>query len=306
MHALNKLLKQYSSYDNSKEVEKMIKLFNKLDYKKLAKKTHTKLESFKDDIENKNESMFSSELELLPGVKLSNIWSTLTSDVKNKFWLSLKIIFISGEMIVSLDNVKTDGVNVFEGLKGGDFDVDGMKEAYGDLDVASGGMEAFMKVMGGDKMKQLSQLTDQLKNLTDDDIDEATQTIQGLLGNSATGMDEMLKVISSELKSGKSLTNSSDLMGTLNSVAEAVANKMRPKIESGQIDGEKLFSSTQDLMKNMIPKEQADALMGQLNNFDLSKMDLSNMGNLAANLPGNLNMDDLQKQLSEMNKTNEQ
>uniref|UniRef100_A0A6C0AC17 Uncharacterized protein n=1 Tax=viral metagenome TaxID=1070528 RepID=A0A6C0AC17_9ZZZZ len=268
MSTLKILLKEYSNCDNNKDVEKLIKVFTKLDYKKLAKKIFDRVGNEQQRIEGKDETIFCNSFCPLPGVDISKIWKDLTDKKKEKFWVSLNIVVSYAEMVVTYDELenkmKDSGLNFnpFEGIKGGNLDTDGIKDALGEINVAGSGLERLGKLMGGQNLDNLEQLTDQLKNMTDEDIDKATKTIKNMFGEQSNDMEEMLKIISAELKSGKSLGDG-DLMTTLNSVAESVAKKMAPKIESGQVNGDKLFQSTQNLMNKMIPEKEAQKLMKQ-------------------------------------------
>lgn len=262
--AFKKTLDVYIKYaDNNKDAKKMLQIYDNLDIKKLSKKIYANIEKHIDNIDNKNSLIFNDEFIILSGVNITNIWNKLNQKTQDKLWLSLKILLRTSEIIINYNNIKenmkeNNEFNPYDGLKGGNLDTDAFNnsDAYGKIEVGSGGIDSLMKVTGG--MDNLNKLSEQLKNMKDEDIEAATKNIKGLLGESAGNMDEMLKLISSELKTSDSLKNSGDIFSTLQNVAESVSNKMKPKIDSGEVDGDKLYNSTKGLMDSIIPEEQRE------------------------------------------------
>ena len=110
------------------------------------------------------------------------------------------------------------------------------------------GLESIANIIGLNKMIDFDGLSEQLRNMKSEDIDNATNNIKEMLGN---GVDEntanmigsMLMDISDEMKT-KDLGIGSGFKNIM-SIAESVAGKMKPKIQNGELDINNLMNSTQ-------------------------------------------------------------
>ena len=127
-------------------------------------------------------------------------------------------------------------------------------------------------MVGIDKMLNLGELTEQLKNMKKEDIDEATNSIKCLLGNddnTSNLVSDMLMNIQDELKK-ENISNGNPLDNIVK-IAESVASKMKPKMDEDGVDMNKLWQSTQNLA-NQCANENGNSLFGNGNNpFDLKK-----------------------------------
>lgn len=112
------------------------------------------------------------------------------------------------------------------------------------------GLGSIANLVGIDKMVNLDELSDQLKNMSKDDIDDATNNIKGLLGNNVDEntsnlITNMLSNISEELK--KDDVANGNPLDSIMKIAESVADKMRPALQKDGFNMEQLFNSTQNL-----------------------------------------------------------
>jgi hypothetical protein len=122
-----------------------------------------------------------------------------------------------------------------------------------------GGIGDMTSMLGIDKMFDLGDLSNQLKNLNQQDINDATENIKKLLGNNvdvATSdmITMMLQDITQELKSDD-LSNGGNPINNIIKIAQSVAEKMMPKIDTKKIDITKMWNSTQNLAKNYVDKK---------------------------------------------------
>lgn len=115
---------------------------------------------------------------------------------------------------------------------------------------ASGiGMGNIANMIGLDKMVNLEEISKQLKNITKEQIDEATKNIKSLLGDidgqTSEMIDLMLTEMTNELK--KDDVGEGNPVSNLMKIAENVAQKMVPKMGEKKIDMNKLWDTTKNI-----------------------------------------------------------
>jgi hypothetical protein len=135
-------------------------------------------------------------------------------------------------------------------------------------DQAAPGVSSMAKMLGIDKMINMDDLSNQLKNISKKDIDDATANIKTLLGNDidqgTTNMiADMLNDITDELKNEN--VAKGDALDNIVKIAESVAQKMMPKIDKNQIDMKKVWNSTKNLADNYKDKDGKPMFAGNSN-----------------------------------------
>lgn len=184
------------------------------------------------------------------------------------------------------------------------------------------GIESIANMIGINKMINIQELSDQLKNMKKEDIDNATNNIKNLLGTNidektTTLISDMLSNISDELK--KNEMGKGDPFKNILNIAEVVAGKMKPKIINDKIDVSQLINSTQSFAnqckdkdgnpmfsENMNPFNLLNRLAGNFNNENVSEEKymkecndmLKNMG------MGNLDIQEISNNLQKSNHNN--
>jgi len=102
-------------------------------------------------------------------------------------------------------------------------------------------------------IKNLSEITDELKNIDKNKVNIATDDMKKLLGisddNTGNFISNMISSIADELKNTD--LEKGNPMDEFMSIAEKVAMKMKPEIESGKVDMGALLNSTQSLASKM-------------------------------------------------------
>lgn len=152
----------------------------------------------------------------------------------------------------------------------GTFGVDELTSGPQSLSEQSGpGIGSVVSLLGIDKMFNLDQLTDQLKNIDQKEIDEASENIKKLLGgNLDEGTSEMINMmlhdITSELRKDN-LSNGNNPVNNILKVAEKVAGNMVHKIDPKKIDMTKVWESTQNLAKNYTDQKGEKIFNGDSN-----------------------------------------
>ena len=323
-------LDRYKQTDGTKQV---LEIYNKLDMAKVIFRVYTLLKQNGSKINSRDETLFNTDLEILPNINVSVCWPDLVSGRKQKVWTYLSILQIESDILVNskreqlittatttsttlttstttntltTTNTETDTSTkkkeplVFDpyvGIGGETNDDYGVEEMYASLanmpdEGSSGpGLASIASLIGLDKMVNFEELSDQLRNMKPEDIENATNNIKEMLGNN---MDEgtsamisgMLTDISFEMKS-TDLGGGGDPFKNIMSVAEKVAGNMKPKIQSGELDIGKLVNSTQMFAAQCKDKDGNPMFAEGNNPFSmLSKLAASMGGNANANTQG--------------------
>lgn len=103
----------------------------------------------------------------------------------------------------------------------------------------------------------MEDLAKQLKNITKEQIDQATKSIKSLLGDVDEGTSEMIDMmlndITDELK--KDDLSNGNPINNLTKIAECVAHKMMPKIDPNKVDMKKVWNSTRNIANKCHDKD---------------------------------------------------
>lgn len=221
--------------------------------------------------------------------------TNLQNNLQNNLQTNLQISLQANQQINKLDFNPYIGIgntnieyNVNDILSG--------PESFPDAQqLSTPGLGSIAGMVGLDKMLNLNELSEQLKNMNKEDIDAATDNIKGLLGGNidegtSSLISDMLHNIKDELK--KDDIASGNPMDTIIKIAETVAEKMKPRIDSEGIDMNKLLTSTQNLTNNCKDSEGNSMFSQGMNPFNL-------LGKLV-NQSGELNEEDCMKQCNDM------
>ncbi|AYV84851.1 MAG: hypothetical protein Hyperionvirus44_9 [Hyperionvirus sp.] len=119
------------------------------------------------------------------------------------------------------------------------------------------GIDGISKLLGIDKMINMEDLAKQLKNITKEQIEAATKSIKGMLGdvdeNTSEMIDLMLTDITDELK--KEELGNGNPLNNLVKIAENVAHKIMPKIDSKKVDMTQVWNSTRNMASKCQDKD---------------------------------------------------
>jgi len=296
---LRDFLKDLNRYVPNDGCTQFLECFDRLDMHKVILRYVGIMREHEQRLKEFNESVFTQPLVVFPGINLSELWQKVPNEKKKKLFIYLHtLLVISDMMIQSADGAESNSVpsvnasetnnssenseekkplefNPYVGV-GGDnvLSVDQMYsgELPEDQTVQKPGLGSLANMVGIDKMLNLKDLTDQLKNMKKEDIDEATNSIKSMLGtnvNEETSnlISDMLTNIQDELKNGD--VSSGNPLDNIVKIAESVASKMKPKMDEGGVDMSQLWNSTQNLA-NQCTDGNGNNLFGNgMNPFDL-------------------------------------
>ena len=243
-----------------------------VDHIKIIKKAFYVLKDNLELIKNKDPTLFTVRNQegkittIIPGLNINLVYEYLTDEDKNNLWNHIYTLFVSTVNMVyantssnrhkqsvldMVDYCKKETakstnpmLNVFMGLGTDSSSID--MESLMDKDIVIPGTEAqggLLNSLGVDKLMKLNELSDEIKNFTDNDVNETIDTLGSLLGNDNDVKDvcsTMVKTVISDLKTN-GLENIFD-------VAKRVSSQL-----SGLISHDKMAKTAgkmTDLMNN--------------------------------------------------------
>ncbi len=270
---LYKAISDLNRYHPNDGCTSFLNAFSNLDMGKVLFRYYHIMNAYKTAIDNKDESLFTTPLIIFPGIDLSEHWSTLTSGQKKKMWIHLQLLLLLSEMIITSgpdeaneadktlanvpDATKKESIgpefNPYIGVGGdvGEYSVNEMFSGHESLPETADmpNLGSLAGAVGLNKMFNINDLKEELKNMDPSQIDEAATTLTGLMGNNVDDSSKqvianMISKIADKLQNDE--MNSDNPMEALQQIAEGVAVAMQPEMES--VDMTNLINSTQQLM----------------------------------------------------------
>ena len=230
-----------------------------VDHVKIIKKVFYVLKDNVELIKTKNSNLFTIRnrenkiTTIIPGLNINLIYSYLSDEQQNELWTQIYIMFVSTVTMVYANTSETrhkqhvlDAVdyckkelakssnpmiNVFMGLGNSDKDLN--LESLMNKDIMIPGTEANAGLLGSlgvDKLMNLDNLSNEIKNFTENDVNETIDTLGGLLGNDTDVKDvctTMVKTVINDLKTN-GIENIFD-------VAKRVSSQLAGKIEPNKM-----------------------------------------------------------------------
>lgn len=310
---LRKFLEDLNRYVPNKGTSDILREYEKLSMSKVITKLYKTLRPLEGSLKNRDESIFSHELKLLPGLDLSQLWGQLTEKRQKKVWAYLNLLLVLADMLVKeanpqkgnnwkvgamskmeeqvnaptetqsessekkvgdgktgeLDTAEKPGLgfNPYVGIGESQAENFGTDQLYAGPEKLpgeeeqSGGIPGLGMLAGAAGLGNVSldDLQNELKNMSDADLNDATAGLKDMLGSStddrtADLFGSMIESITTELKS-HDIANG-DPLENMMAVAQNVAQKLQGKMSHD--DMEHLVEST----KNMAQKHADEMGIG--------------------------------------------
>ena len=329
---MHKFLQTLHRYVPTDSIQIILDAYDRLSMGKIATRYYTIMKKFSVYLENKDETMFNESVVILPGVDIHSTWSQLSRGQKNKIWVYMQFLYKASAEICKYLNKKDESHQVEEtqpefnpfvgvGKKTSNYGTSqlfsGPKKLPGSKSSPStGGIGTMMGAMGIDRMFDMGGLQDQLKNMSDDDIDNATNTISSLLGdavdaNTGKFMSGMIK------KFVKEIGNSDETDNPLENfirAAQIVMEEEESNAESLNIDPMAILNSAKKMIgaqrnengdkmfnEENNPMNAIDKLLGMMgsdgeNLKNMSENDCMNMiSNMGVQLPRNFKLPNIKE-----------
>jgi len=298
---LYKMIYDLDRYHSTNKTKEILSIYHKLNISKVFVRCYTCLQNYKSDIKNNNEKIFEKDIEILPGINLSEFWQYLKIQQKKKIWVYLNVLMLSCDIILSEDktnnskvknndtkeseSTETSNINfnpyVGVGNNKSDYSMDDMMAGPEVLKLSDDKesksiipnnlTSALTTSMLGNNMLNIGKIKDELKNMKQEDIDAATDSIKKLLGDGIDDqtselLKDILQNITQELQNDKN--NSVNSVNDLMKFADNIAKKIGPKMEKSGIDTRKILESTKKI-SSQFKNEKGESMFGDKNPFDM-------------------------------------
>ena len=286
------LINEIHMYAPSKTTERLLKSVGKLDVASISKiiaRFNIIANKYKKLIDNRDENLFiNSDFNPIPELNFSIFWNNLLAEQKDRIWIYLQLLTIASNFIMNfvtqtntveshvntsvkevtpvkeVTHVKEDEkkklkFNPYEGIgvKNDNFSMDAIlsgpktlpTEEKPDSGLGLGNLSSMLNL---GKMFDMNALANELKNIDVSQIEQATDNIKDLLGQSldketSEMITDMVTDITDELKKVPDNDTSGNPIEKLFKIAESVAGKIGPKMKDKNIDIKKLWNSAQNL-----------------------------------------------------------
>lgn len=277
---------------------------------------------------------------IIPGLDINLVASMMNDEELDNLWDYMYVMYISSVSIISLINEHKKGkvfdiipqmrervlksgvlhrgkgmANPFLGLTSDstseNYDVDTMFSNVDEIQAPSGDiMDSLFQMSGVDKLVDINQLNDQLKNVKQEDVEEAKKSITKLLGaENDKDVEEvcgtLVEGIVEDLQanSGKGIQGMYETAKTVskrvgNQIDKTKMGKTIEKLAAFMKDGESNLKNMKDDKGNPIGEKLMNSLKGPL---EMAQK----MGNGKNGMPDFANMASLLSQVSELTKQND-
>lgn len=225
-----------------------------------------------------------TSITIIPGVILNLVVKNVSDEYMNHLWGNLYMMYISSANLINYVNknkkdekiaeiipkmqmkvvemgvIKQDDFfNPFVGLNAetGEFNVDNMFSNIENIPEEGGNMamDGVLKMSGIDKMFDMKELSKQLKDIKEDDINEATEKITSLIGANGDNdisevCNELVKNIVNDLKNDQS--GNLNMFDIAQNVAKKVGGNMKKdKFHKTASQFNKFMENSQDKLKDL-------------------------------------------------------
>jgi hypothetical protein len=113
------------------------------------------------------------------------------------------------------------------------------------------GIGGITYLLGLDKIINMEDLSNQLKNVTKEQIEEATKCIKSFLGDVDENTSDMLSLMLTDIKEELSKENATSAgnnpIESFFKIADSVAHRVLPKIDPKKVDMKKILNSTKNI-----------------------------------------------------------
>lgn len=332
-----KLLRQFlrnleEQFPNSKsQVASFRKLMNNTKKNKFIKYVVTKLEPYSHDISHNNTEIFNTDepVYLLKYIDFRKFFKDEVSDEnKSIIWQYLQSLYIMGNFILQ-------GNSLLKGLKNLEENLN-VNDETNESNTENNAMNDALKNMFENLQKAQSQKEQAQNDESNTDNNDNTQKSSDNNQSNPFGfIEELASEIANEIEIPDDLkrpdAKPADLFHSIffskenhfANMVSKVGEKIQKKMESGELNQEKLFSQTQDIMANMqkgLGEMQNDpemmkqmggmtnilqSMMGGLNGKGGKGPDMGSMMNMFSSMMGGKNGDDDDEEMPDLSELQE-
>lgn len=287
MKKLINMVRQISEYKSTPQIKKFLQVSARINKKKIIKYFVDTTSKHLSAIHSKDESIFKEPLLLLPDIDFSHIWSYLEPNQKEKVWIYLQILTVSGIMIeqnidVESNNQSEPETNEFNpyigiqphadiSLSVDDMQANSLVTIHNKETKKTANPSSFLNGLnlgsllngslnGSGIDGYLKELQSQLLNSDQNDIDSAMGKMKSMINqckdpSTVEFMTDIMDNLTSELKS-KSLAE-----GNIIENFQSLAQRVSEKIYSKKQDNTNILKHLRNMMSTMTapnPDEEPD------------------------------------------------
>lgn len=286
---LRSLEEQFPS--SKKQIASFRKLMNNTKKNKFIKYVVSKLEPYSHDISHNNTEIFNTDepVYLLKYIDFRKFFANEVSDEnKNIIWQYLQSLYIMGNFILQ-------GNSLLKGLKNLEDNLNVNDETGASNDEANPMNDALKNMFENLQKAQTQKEQTQNDETNTDNNDENTQKTTDNQSNPFGFIEELASEIANEIEIPDDLkkpdAKPADLFHSIffskenhfANMVSKVGEKIQKKMETGELNQEKLFSQTQDIMSNM------QKGLGEMQNDPEMMKQMGGMTNILQSMMGGLN-----------------
>lgn len=267
---------------------------SEFDQGRLIKKVFYATRHCSDKIKSKDELLLSQKDEnskiitILPGINLGFGYKHFDDEGKKRFWEYMYLLYISTMKIIfntnegkkndEIDstvaycetelsktgvNVKGNTFNPFVGLNGSldvnNYDIENMFTGVKELpkNMEGMGISSVLNLLGVEKLMNSEQLDKQLKDINDDQINDATDKITQMLGASGNPeVKDVCNILIKDIVENLKINGISNLGATLENVAKSARNKIdSTKMKNTAASMTSFMENSKDKLSNLKDKD---------------------------------------------------
>lgn len=264
-----KFLYDINRYVPTLEVDQILAAYKDFDMVKVIFRVHKLLKANENEINQNNMKLFSEEFCILPSIDLSSLWRKMNSNQQKKIWTYLGMLLLQTDIFygVNDDNhdnhdntvnekqIATTEFNPYVGIGNSNqnYSLNEMLSSIPTIEEDQPmdmGIDAITKMMGLDKMININEISDKLKNMTDEDLDKAKVQLKKAFGaenDEATGnfINTMVESLADEVKK--------DDNKSFQKILETMAPKVQASIAENNLNIPQLMNSAKNFAKQQNP-----------------------------------------------------
>jgi hypothetical protein len=244
----------------TEKTQMIINKYPKLNMTKLISRYAKIMQPLKEQLTNKDVSIFQKQLFIIPEFNVSFFWENLPDENKSKVWETLSRLLIYCNIILNNKTEEKPNLsnNPFFGVKGSNLSVSNIKESVNKSQSDSNPILQMLTdnlKIDKDKLQNLDEetitkMTSEVKNMISPHVDN---DVSDLVENMVSGIGEELKNVD--------LTNG-DIFSNVIKIAEKMSHKLTSDMTQNNFSPEKLLKSSKAIMKEIGVPEGTD--MNQL------------------------------------------
>lgn len=253
---LYKCLYDINRYVPDPNIAKLLDQYKNLDMIKVLYRVHKLLKSNEQYIQNNDSNLFNQGFTILPSINLSLMWNKMNQNQQKKIWTYLNMLLLQTDIFYSSNEEKQPTekpeFNPYVGIGNSnqDYNVKDMLCSIPTVDedepMDVNRIDMMMKMMGLDKMLDMSNITDKLRSMTDEDIDKYTEELKIAFGAEndpgvSNFVETMMDGLTSEIKKGDEIS--------LPQMLQSLGPKIQESMIENNLDNTKLLNTAKNFAR---------------------------------------------------------